>query len=160
MMRHLTLSILPLAFLPPVVMAQTLAPFERSEVRLVRVSEGLGIQLNLRNKPITRYANVVYQLLVRRNGAWLPVYSTTGARLLPGGGGTLNPPLEVIPLWELEPKLGGRLEQLGNAELQAVVTIRYDLSSDRRDLVWNGVTTQVLGTLTGGTQSVTALPPK
>ncbi|NJK35121.1 MAG: hypothetical protein HC919_09290, partial [Oscillatoriales cyanobacterium SM2_2_1] len=38
--------------------------------------------------------------------------------------------------------------------------IRYDLSSDRRDLVWNGVTTQVLGTLTGGTHVGYCAPPK
>ncbi|MCS6811962.1 MAG: FecR family protein [Cyanobacteria bacterium] len=104
-------------------------------VNLLRVSSqgrpAIALQLTIRNKPQTTYANAVYQIYARKDNRWIPVYSNVGARLLPSSPGAVTPPPEVIPLVAL------RLDQLGLTPqatlLRGVVLLRYDLPNGARD---------------------------
>ena len=58
----------------------------------------IGILLDIANKPSTTYANVVYQLYVRRAGEWREVYTNSGARLLSKNAGRQSAFIEVISL--------------------------------------------------------------
>jgi hypothetical protein len=106
-----------------------------STVRLSRLaSQGqaaIALQLIIRNKPKTTYANAVYQIYARQGSSWVPVYSNLGARLVSNAPGAITLPPEVIPLSSL------RLEQLGldprTAILRGVVLLRYDLPTGERD---------------------------
>lgn len=106
-----------------------------STVNLLRVSRqgqpAIALQLTIRNKPQTIYANAVYQVYARKDNGWISVYSNVGARLLPSSPGAVTPPPEIIPLAAL------RLDQLGlnpqTTLLRGVVILRYDLPNGARD---------------------------
>ncbi|MBD1936248.1 S-layer homology domain-containing protein [Microcoleus sp. FACHB-68] len=90
------------------------------------------IQLEVLSKPATTYANAVYQLFVRQNDRWLPVYTSTGARLLPNQAGSLALEPEVIPITQVVRVLGNDAN-MGNLALKAVVQLRYDLQSGAKE---------------------------
>ncbi|HIK42869.1 hypothetical protein [Thermoleptolyngbya sp. M55_K2018_002] len=48
---------------------------------------GIVLQLDVLDKPVTTYANVVYQIFARVNGRWQQVYTTRGARLIASPSG-------------------------------------------------------------------------
>jgi hypothetical protein len=87
---------------------------------------GIGIQLNVLNKPVTKYANVVYQLSVGKEGRWLDLYSSVGARLLPKTAGSLFAPVEIISINEIANQLGTSVNALPDLDLRAIALIKYD----------------------------------
>ncbi|MDB9517313.1 hypothetical protein PN466_10180 [Roseofilum reptotaenium CS-1145] len=109
-----------------------------TQLRLSRLTSarqgGLLIQLNVVNKPLTRYANAVYQIYALQENRWVPLYTNTGARLINNQNGSLPPMSETIPLEALRLQALGDNVNVENLELKAVVKIRYDLSMDERDL--------------------------
>ncbi|MFZ4666847.1 MAG: hypothetical protein ACOYME_10515 [Prochlorotrichaceae cyanobacterium] len=98
---------------------------------------GLVFQLEVLRKPTTQYANVVYQFYVRqsRQGRWEHLYTNYGARLIPNGAAPYTLPLELLRFEQFEEKLGSSFQWM-DAEIRAVVQIRYDVSkaSGQRDL--------------------------
>ncbi len=91
----------------------------------------IGILFDVLNKPNTNYANVVYQLYVRRAGEWREVYTNSGARLLSKQAGQFFPPVEVISLSSLSEKIS--LDDLYNGDLKAITSVRYDLPNGVKD---------------------------
>lgn len=106
--------------------------------RVVDAEEpGLVFQLEVLQKPTTQYANVVYQFYVRQSpqNRWEHLYTNYGARLIPNGTAPYTLPLELLRFEQFEEKLGSSF-QWSNADIRAVVQIRYDLSKapGQRDL--------------------------
>lgn len=95
---------------------------------------GLLIQLKVLNKPLTRYANAVYQVYALQEQDWVPLYTSMGARLINNQNGTLPPMSETIPIQALRLQALGENVNIENLELKSVVKIRYDLSMEQRDL--------------------------
>ncbi|MDJ1180885.1 hypothetical protein PJF56_18650 [Roseofilum sp. BLCC_M91] len=95
---------------------------------------GLLIQLKVLDKPLTRYANAVYQVYALQEQNWVPLYTSMGARLINNQNGTLPPMSETIPIEALRLQALGEKVNIENLELKAVVKIRYDLSMEQRDL--------------------------
>ncbi|MBD2666167.1 hypothetical protein B6N60_02205 [Richelia sinica FACHB-800] len=87
----------------------------------------LVIQMDVLDKPITRYANAVYTVYARRSNSWVQIYNTTGARLIEEQAGQFRLSPEIIDFNQLQ--LRGI--DLSRAELRVVAQIRYDLSSQR-----------------------------
>jgi hypothetical protein len=110
-------------------------------MRLLRVFDdrgnflGIGIQLDVLNKPFTKYANVVYQLSVGKEGRWLDLYSSVGARLLPKAAGSLAPAIEIISIDEIANQLGTSVNALPELDLKARVLIKYDTRDLREQLI-------------------------
>ncbi|KYC43714.1 hypothetical protein WA1_00670 [Scytonema hofmannii PCC 7110] len=94
----------------------------------------LVAQLAILDKPVTTYANAVYQVEARRNGRWIPVYTNTGARLIPNSSGRVILPPEVIPVERLNLRRLNSNVNLEDLDLRTIVRIRYDLPSGSRDL--------------------------
>lgn len=97
--------------------------------RLVTANQ-LVMQLDVTNKPITRYANAVYMLYARRNGQWTHIYTSTGARLLHATADRVVLAPEVIDLKKLQQRLGWDLRR-EDVELKAVAQLRYDVEGYR-----------------------------
>lgn len=97
------------------------------EPLLNRNSEPVALTLNLkiRKKPATSYANVVYQLFAQKENNWVPVYTSTGARLIANTTGDIILDPEVIPLAQLRQALGQNVD-LSTVDLKALVQVRYD----------------------------------
>ena len=91
----------------------------------------IGILFDVVNKPATNYANVVYQLYVRRSGEWREVYSNSGARLLSKNAGRYFTPVEVISLNSLSERIS--LDDIYNGDLKAITSVRYDLPNGVKD---------------------------
>ncbi len=91
----------------------------------------IGILLDVANKPVTKYANVVYQLYVRRSGEWREVYTNSGARLLSKNVGRQFAPVEVISLNLLSERIS--LDDIYNGDLKAITSVRYDLPNGVKD---------------------------
>ncbi|NMF57163.1 hypothetical protein [Pseudanabaena yagii] len=91
----------------------------------------IGILFDVLNKPNTNYANVVYQLYVRRAGEWREVYTNSGARLLSKQAGKFFPPVEVISLSSLSERIS--LDDIYNGDLKAITSVRYDLPNGIKD---------------------------
>ncbi|MBD1865130.1 MULTISPECIES: hypothetical protein [Trichocoleus] len=104
----------------------------RSYVNVARLanSSSLVLQLNVLQKPVTRYANVVYIVYARQNNQWVQAYTSTGARLVANQAGqiTLNP--EVIRLDQLKLSTNVDYSQL---QLRVETQIRYDVRDGQRD---------------------------
>lgn len=104
----------------------------RSYVDVARLanSNSLVLQLNILQKPVTRYANVVYIVYARQNNQWVQAYTSTGARLVANQAGqiTLNP--EVIRLDQLKLSTNVDYSQL---QLRVETQIRYDVRDGQRD---------------------------
>ncbi len=120
----------------PQIIAQ--APQDwRTGVQLLRLLDNsgnlssIGILLDVANKPVTKYANVVYQLYVRRSGEWREVYTNSGARLLSKNAGRQFAPVEVISLNLLSEKIS--LDDIYNGDLKAITSVRYDLPNGVKD---------------------------
>lgn len=96
-------------------------------------NSGIRLQLEVLDKPITSYANAVYQLYARKGQEWVQV-SNQGARLLPNGAGAVTLPSEDIPMSRLWLGRLGENVRLSDLELQGVVLLRYDLPGQERDL--------------------------
>lgn len=98
---------------------------------------GLVFQLEVLGKPLTQYANVVYQFYVRqsRGGRWEHLYTNYGARLIPNQAAPYTLPLELVRFEELQDKLGSSYKW-DEAQIRASVLVRYDLSRQEggRDL--------------------------
>jgi hypothetical protein len=92
----------------------------------------IGILLDVANKPVTKYANVVYQLYVRRSGEWREVYTNSGARLLSKNAGRQFAPVEVISLNLLSERIS--LDDIYNGDLKAITSVRYDLPNGMKDV--------------------------
>ncbi|MGA0198226.1 MAG: hypothetical protein ACO3NK_03725 [Prochlorotrichaceae cyanobacterium] len=90
---------------------------------------GLVFQLDVLGKPLTQYANVVYQFYVRqsRGGRWEHLYTNYGARLIPNEPTGYTLPLELLRFEDLQDKLGSSY-QWDSAQIRVSVLIRYDLS--------------------------------
>ncbi|MTJ50828.1 hypothetical protein FJR05_24435 [Dolichospermum sp. UHCC 0259] len=107
--------------------------------RLVNSNQkALVLQLDILEKPVTRYANVVYTIYARQNNRWIPFYNTRGARLIDKKAGKyfLNP--EVIEFSQLRQ---GNLD-LSRSDLRFVTEISYDSNTSRNEKlvfenVWN-----------------------
>ncbi|PZO43857.1 MAG: hypothetical protein DCF19_04310 [Pseudanabaena frigida] len=91
----------------------------------------IGILFDVANKPTTTYANVVYQLYVKRAGEWREVYTNSGARLLSKTAGRYFTPVEVISLSRLSEKIS--LDDIYNGDLKAITSVRYDLPNGVKD---------------------------
>jgi len=127
----------------PANFVATAAPVETqqdwtTQLRLSRLTSarqgGLLIQLNILDKPLTRYANAVYQVYALQEQDWVPLYTSTGARLIENQNGNLLPMSEAIPIEALRLQALGEEVNIENLELKAVVKIRYDLSREERDI--------------------------
>ena len=107
--------------------------------RLVNSNQkALVVQLDILEKPVTKYANVVYTVYARQNNRWVPFYNTSGARLIDKKAGKyfLNP--EIIEFSKL--RLGNI--DLSRSDLRFVTEIRYDSNTTRNESlvfenVWN-----------------------
>jgi len=93
----------------------------------------LVVQLDILDKPVTRYANAVYQIYARQSGRWVSVYTNQGARLIQRSAGRVVLAPEVISIKTLEDQLGRKLD--ANQELKTVVTLRYDMQGQREQRV-------------------------
>ena len=98
---------------------------------------GLVFQLNVLRKPLTQYANVVYQFYVRqsRGGRWEHLYTNYGARLIPNQAAAYILPLELLRFEDLEETLGSSYKW-DQSQIRVSVLVRYDLSREAngRDL--------------------------
>jgi len=98
---------------------------------------GLVFQLDVLGKPLTQYANVVYQFYARqsRGGRWEHLYTNYGARLVPNQAAPYTLPLELLRFEDLEETLGNSYKW-NEAQIRVSVLIRYDLSREAggRDL--------------------------
>lgn len=92
------------------------------------------LQLDVLDKPQTSYANAVYQLYARKEGRWVSVYTSQGARLIASSKGRVTLEPEVISLDVLRKELGSNVD-LSKVELQAVVQLRYDVQGGQRDQI-------------------------
>jgi hypothetical protein len=104
---------------------------------------GIIIQLDILEKPPTTYANAVYQLFTRRDGKWVSIYTSEGARLIENEAGQLSLEGEVIPITQVQQVLGN-LTTLENVDFKAVVKIRYDVPGQVRDQQYSVETEQTL----------------
>ncbi|MDX2256558.1 MAG: hypothetical protein NW214_13675 [Pseudanabaenaceae cyanobacterium bins.39] len=136
-----TLSLLPTleaiaSPLPPNAIAQIPQDWQTA-VQLLRVVDnggnlsGIGILLDIANKPSTSYANAVYQLYVKKQGEWREVYTNSGARLLSRNAGKQSALIEVIPLSVLRDRIS--LDDIYNGELKAITSVRYDIRNQVKD---------------------------
>ncbi|MDX2099305.1 MAG: hypothetical protein SFW36_16120 [Leptolyngbyaceae cyanobacterium bins.59] len=119
-------------------------------LRLVRLtnsnraqSPAISIQFDVFNKPVTRYANVVYQIyaLNPNNNRWETLYSNVGARLIPNQAGTIDLPSEIVSVNQLNLRAIGKTP-LENLRLQARANLRYDLQQGALDVRLNFVHTR------------------
>jgi hypothetical protein len=125
--------------------------------------QALVIQLDILDKPVTKYANVVYTVYARQNNRWVAFYNTQGARLIEQRGGKFSLQPEVIDYRNLE--LGNT--NLSRSDLKFVTEIRYDSNSvrDQRIVfedVWNySSITEVssINQLTTASNSITTTEP-
>ncbi len=121
----------------PQIVAQVPQDWQ-TEVKLLKLLDNsgnlssIGILLDIGNKPTTNYANVVYQLYVRRDGEWREVYTNSGARLLKKQAGQYFAPVESIPLGSLSEQVA--LDDIYKSDLKATTTVRYDLPNGIKDL--------------------------
>jgi hypothetical protein len=98
----------------------------------------LVLQLDILEKPVTRYANVVYIVYARQNNRWVQFYTSSGSRLIEKRTGKFFLQPEVIDLNRLRI---GNLD-VSRSELKFVTQIRYDSESRREEQlvfedVWN-----------------------
>ncbi len=101
----------------------------RTTVHLARVSnEQLVMQVDVQDKPVTRYANAVYQLYAYQNKQWVQVYTNQGARLIQNQRDRVVLAPEVIDCAKVSRESGIDIQ---STELKAVVTLRYDSQSGR-----------------------------
>lgn len=89
------------------------------------------IQLDVFNKPVTSYANVVYQIFARQGGERQLVYTSQGARLLPNEAGRLVLPVEIVSINTLEKTFENL--NLNNVVFEVETQLRYDQRGARRD---------------------------
>lgn len=102
---------------------------------------GLVLQLDVLDKPVTTYANVVYQIFARVNGRWQQVYATRGARLISSPGGRLTLPPEFIRWSDLQTQIG-RSVNLNTLEFRSIARVTYDVQSRRNQQVsWESTQT-------------------
>ncbi|MBD2571185.1 hypothetical protein [Anabaena lutea] len=100
--------------------------------------KALVIHLDILEKPVTKYANVVYTVYARQNNRWVQFYSSTGSRLIEKKRGKFSLTPEVIEFNKLRV---GNLDW-SRSDLRFVTEIRYD-SNNKRDQrlvfedVWN-----------------------
>lgn len=107
-----------------------------TNVTLTRSAVGagaIGLQLDILDKPVTTYANVVYQLNAWKGDRWVQIYNSVGARLIPDAPGAKTLPTEVISFNQLKLRTLGENVNVSNLRLQAVVLLRYDLRGGQRD---------------------------
>ncbi|MFQ3615331.1 MAG: hypothetical protein SNJ57_00650 [Cyanobacteriota bacterium] len=95
---------------------------------------GLVLQLDVLDKPVTSYANVVYQIFARVNGRWQQVYTTRGARLIASPSGRLTLPPEFIRWSDLQSQIG-RSVNLNTLEFRSIARVNYDVQSRRNQQV-------------------------
>ncbi len=163
-------SPLPAVSAPPLQISQAQGWDTAVQVaRLVNANQdvtALIMQLEGFNKPATSYANAVYQLNARKNGRWVQLYTSTGARLISKAPGQFALAPEVISVSDLRNQLQrlGLSTDLSTLDLQSVVQLRYNLPGQseqitklERSLVYNTIaqttTTQLVSTRTTTTQN-------
>jgi hypothetical protein len=101
----------------------------RTSVHLARLSNTqLVMQVDVQDKPVTRYANAVYSLYAYQNNQWVQVYTNTGARLIQNQRDRVVLAPEVIDWTKVSRESGIDIQA---TELKAVVTLRYDSESGR-----------------------------
>jgi hypothetical protein len=88
----------------------------------------LVVQLNVVDKPITRYANAVYMVQARKGNRWVQIFTSTGARLITSANGQVTLAPEVIDCDALSRSLG---MDLSRTELRVIAMLRYDTRSQR-----------------------------
>jgi hypothetical protein len=102
---------------------------------------GIVLQLDVLDKPVTSYANVVYQIFARVNGRWQQVYTTRGARLIASPSGRLTLPPEFIRWSDLQTQIG-RSVNLNTLEFRSIARVTYDVQSRRNQQVsWESTQT-------------------
>jgi hypothetical protein len=102
---------------------------------------GIVLQLDVLDKPVTTYANVVYQIFARVNGRWQQVYTTRGARLIASPSGRLTLPPEFIRWSDLQAQIG-RSVNLNTLEFRSIARVSYDVQSRRNQQVsWESTQT-------------------
>ncbi|WP_413171939.1 hypothetical protein [Anabaena azotica] len=89
--------------------------------------KALVIHLDILEKPVTKYANVVYTVYARQNNRWVQFYSSTGSRLIEKKAGKFLLQPEIIEFNRLQGNIN-----LSRSDLRFVTEIRYD-SNSRRD---------------------------
>lgn len=132
------LSLLGSVVIPPSVSPSHSATVQRQQdwqarlhvARLVSRNQ-LVVQLNVLDKPVTRYANAVYRVQARRNNRWVQIFTSTGARLIQNNNGQVALAPEVIDCNELQRTLG---IDLSRTELKVTAILRYD-TQNKRDRV-------------------------
>ena len=92
----------------------------------------LTVQLNIRSKPVTSYANVVYQLFAQKDNNWVAIYTSTGARLIPNATGNISLDPEVIPVALIRQALGANIN-LNTVDIKALVQVRFDGENGVKD---------------------------
>lgn len=129
------LSLLGGVMLPPSASPIHAATVQRQQdwqaslhvARLVSRNQ-LVVQLNVLDKPVTRYANAVYKVHARRNNRWVQIFTSTGSRLIRNDNGQVTLAPEVIDCNELQRTLGMDLSQ---TELKVTALLRYDTQNQR-----------------------------
>ncbi|WP_261225886.1 S-layer homology domain-containing protein [Ancylothrix sp. D3o] len=108
----------------------------------------LTVQLKIRKKPVTSYANVVYQLFAQKENNWVPVYTSTGARLIANTTGDISLDPEIIPIAQLRQALGGNVD-LSGVDIKALVQVRYDGGNNVKDQQIQLETLESFGSIAG-----------
>lgn len=114
---------------------------ERIESR-TQNKDAIRINVDILNKPSTRYANAIYQLYARQGQEWVQIYNNRGARLILNQSGAVSLKPEVIPVQNLWLQRLGDDVKLSDLELRAVVLVRYDMPGGDRDLRFQSTETQ------------------
>jgi hypothetical protein len=92
------------------------------------------MQMEILNKPVTSYANAVYQIYALHQEKWVQVYTNKGARLITNKSEKLFLEPEVIKINDIENRLGKEVD-LSELQLKTVTTLRYDIKGKRDEVV-------------------------
>ena len=109
-----------------------------AELKIARLANpqdsAIVLQLDILDKPATSYANAVYQIFARRNGQWISIFTSRGARLVTNAAGQTILAPEVISLSDLRRQLGEGVD-FASLELKVTAQLRYDIRGQARDQV-------------------------
>ncbi len=128
-----TPQVLPAVLIQPAQASASMQQNWLGQLKIARLttSDQLVLQLDIQDKPLTTYANAVYQIHARRGNEWVTVYTSQGARLLQNIAGRSVLESEVVDCESIKRQL--QVSDLSNVELKAVAMLRYDAQGSLRD---------------------------
>ncbi len=128
-----TPQVLPAILTSPVQASASIQQNWLGQLQIARLtaSNQLVLQLDVQDKPLTTYANAVYQIQARQGSEWVTVYTSQGARLLQNTSGRSVLAAEVVDCESIKRQLN--VSDLSTVELKAVAMLRYDAQDSLRD---------------------------